>query len=454
MMNSQDRAPCPYCGEMIVPGAYKCRFCNSWLIEGGKDAVDKAMWADQEKKKCEDLLKKGSWDDCYDHVSKIVNKAPSVQWAQEILSKLKNQKIKELLGFAQKCKDSNPDKAKEIALEILVIDDGNKWAKEYLKEASLKEREGKKRIYKKNAAKEFSNKRYSHAIALCKQALSDGVGEGWTKSMLMDIGESMKASCDYSGITAITSFSNSWFAGMTNGEVVSFNIEAENIVEAGVLKFHKKKIVSLASDKDFLFAVSSDGFVSKWDKKLKLVSSWEIQGTPCSISLKGEKLLIGTLEGFVFIVDNSSLLKVFEGENGLSSVCFGEKGIYFVDLFGGLSILNDKKKKDGLKSSKKIKDFSFSAISSGKSAFSTADGYVYFEKDEWKGVSLQGSVLSICNLGKNCLVSGHFGLKVIGENDHDLGSRSTLLLASDGKDFLSYKGDNSLELWSAIRWVD
>ena len=451
---NKDRSPCPYCGEMIIPGAYKCRFCNSWLIEGGKDAVDKAMWADQEKKKCEDLLKEGSWDDCYDRVSKIVNKAPSVQWAQEILSKLKNQKIKELSDSAEKHKVSNPGKAKEMALEILIIDDGNSWAKDYLKQVASKEMGQKKRIYKKNAAKEFSNKRYSHAISLCKQALSEGLGEDWTRNMLMDLGESMRASCDYPGITAVTSFSNLWFAGMHNGEIVAFETGDENIFKSSVLKFHKKKIVSLLSDKDFLFAVSLDGSVSKWNSKFKLVSSWEIEGTPISTSLKDDRFLVGTLEGAIFTIEDSSLVKIFEGESGVSGVCFGDKGIYFVDLFGTLSILNEKKKKDGLKNSKKIKDFSFSAIGSGHAVFSTADGGIYFEKNQWKGVSLQGSILSICNFGKNCLVAGHFGLKVIGENDYELGSRSTLLLASDGKDFLSYKGDNSLELWSAIRWID
>ena len=93
-------------------------------------------------------------------------------------------------------------------------------------------------------------------------------------------------------------------------------------------------------------------------------------------------------------------------------------------------------------------------MSFSDSIFSTADGSIYFEKNKWKSVSFENSILSISEMGKNCFVSGHFGLKVIGESDHELSSRSTLLLAFNGKDFLSYKGDNSLELWSALRWVD
>ncbi len=453
-MNSEKRVSCRYCGEMIMSGAYKCRFCSSWLIEGGRDAVDKAMWADQEKKKCEDLLKKGNWNESYEYVSNIVNKAPSVQWAQEILANLKGEKIEELVNEGEKYRDSNPDKSKEIALEILIIDDGNMWAKSYLEKSIQKDKEEKKRIYKRNAVKEFSKKRYSEAIALCRQALSEGVGAEWTRKMLVDLGESIKASSGFEGLTSIISFCDSWFAGSNSGEIICFDVVQEKIIESKILKFHKKQIISFAADSDFLFALSLDGFVSKWDKNFNLLSNWKIEGTPISLSLKEERLLIGTLEGCIFSLEGSSLSKIFESSDALSAVSFGKKGVYLVDIFGKLSILDVKKNKDGLHNSKKIKDLSSSVVSFSDSIFSTADGSIYFEKNKWKSVSFENSILSISEMGKNCFVSGHFGLKVIGESDHELSSRSTLLLAFNGKDFLSYKGDNSLELWSALRWVD
>ncbi len=450
-MSNEKRIPCPYCGEMIMQGAYKCRFCGSWLIEGGRESVDKAMWADEQKEKCEELLKNGSWDDCYDHVLKVLKKAPSIQWAQEILTKLKKEKIEKLLENMNKLKGSKPAKAKEIALEILSVDGSNASAKQHLEDLALSEKREKKKLYKRDIKNALREKKYLKTIALCNQAVSENLNGEWINDALVEVGESPRAFSDFSGLTAVAYFSGFWITGKVNGDIAVLNIHEKEISESRILDFHKKKIIALVSNKNFLFAVSSDGFVSKWDKGLNLISDFKLNIKPICADLENNKLLIGSLEGSLVLVENDKPTVVFEEKNGISIVFYGEKNIHLVDLYGNLFMLYEK---NNSFMSKKKKDLSCAGLSFSGSAFSTVDGSVYFEDKNFKKINLKSSVLSLLDIGQNYLAAGHFGLKVIGKKDQNLASRSTLMLAFNGSDFLCYKGDNALELWSASRWLD
>lgn len=450
-MNNEKRIPCPYCGEMILQNAYKCRFCGSWLVEGGRESVDKAMWADEQREKCEELLDNGSWDDCYSQVLKVLEKAPSIQWAQEILTKLKKEKTEELLQKIDKAKISKPEKAKELALEILSIDSSNSWAKQYLEDLSLSEKKEKKKTYKRDIRNALKGKKYLKTIALCNQAVSENLGGSWVNDALVEVGESPRAFSNFSGLTAAVHFSGFWIVGKVNGDIAVLDVHEKQISESNILDFHKKKIIALVSSTSFLFGVSSDGFVSKWDKRLNLVSDFKLNVRPVCADLKNDKLLIGSLEGSVIVVKDDKPVTIFEEKNGISIVFYGKEKIHLVDLYGNLLVLDAKN--DNFKSRKK-KDLNYAGLSFSNTSFSTVDGSIYFGDKNFKKITLRSSVLDLLNIGENYLAAGHFGLKVIGKNDQDLASRSTLMIAFNGSDFLCYKGDNALELWSASRWLN
>lgn len=441
---------CPYCRETIKQGAFKCRFCGSWLVEGGQDAVDRLSWAETRRPDCERLVEEGDWEAAYAVLAEVAEKAPEAPWAPPLLEKSRERLVADLVKAARKDAEDDPAAAEARARRVLEMSPGHKWAEQFVttRESQRREKEG---ADLENAARAaFKAGRPDDAVAACRKARQAHLAGPWAEEILRALGEEPEAASILLEVDRVTvAGDDGWVAALSTGDMVRVLQDGDMIQFPAKATAHAGGVAALRGVGGDLVTSGHDGRVARWDAEtLAAGRGTEVDGHPVSLAEVNGSLWVGCLDGHVLAEGEGGLSEVAHVEGGLNSLCSDGDSCWATDDLGRVISV------PGLRVEKSLGGAGI-LVAEGP-VVATASGEIHGRRGgSWWTWNAPSSPLAVEPVGAaHVAVAGPFGVVLIGpEGESTLGEGAARGLALREDRLLVARDEGSLEVWNLSRWL-
>ncbi|MCH7494038.1 hypothetical protein IIA16_04950 [bacterium] len=440
---------CPYCKETIKSGAYKCRFCNSWLIAGGQEAVDRLAWAEARRGRCESLLAAGDLGGAFTALTAVVERAPEAEWAADALAGVRKDLISTLLSQARGAQEDDPQRAESLGRRILEMDARNDWALGFVAkrdEAQRSLQDSKLSLQARNAVKAGD---HEVAVDAARRALESGVATSWAQETLADLGEVPAASSIMLDVDMVAAVgADEWVMALSSGEIIEAVLRDGAIAFSGKAEAHQGCLAAMIWDGEALCTAGHEGMIRRWAPPgLAPLDTVETSGHPVDLAVVEGKLWVGMLDGRVLELREGGLVEVASVPRGLNALA--------AEGTGGVAGADDGRllRVPGLEEVHSLPG-AVVAVAGGPVAVSAGGEVHGCAEGGWWEQRCPSAPVSITTGDGLAVVAGRFGVRLLGPDlERELGTGAARGVALAGTLLMVARVEGDLEVWNLSRWL-